>query len=365
MIIRKAKDGEIKKIIDLGNKAFTPIRYEGYDFRKSVPLLYANSIDYSSIHYVIEDNKGKFISQAANLVRTININNNQILFGNVGTVSTLPICQGKGLMSMLMKQIEEDDIKNNVCFSVLIGDRKRYNHFGYEKVGYVFKFHVTRRLINANSDLKIRKISKTSSDINKLYEIYLKNSKIVLRTKENFYLALKAKKCDIYSICDKENIIGYFSYQAQENYIKEFYITDITKTEQSLNTIFSSLKLIDTNFIVNPLDINYVNELSKFSKEISIFDEIQIKVYNLPQFITMLFELNKEVVRYENNCYTFNIDGESYKIKIKNNNLKIKKNNKNYQTFTSQEFVRWIMQPNYYNQKKLSFIFYLNYADLI
>lgn len=80
----------------------------------------------------------------------------------------------------------------------------------------------------------------------------------------------------------------------------------------------------------------------------------------------MLFELNKEVVRYENNCYTFNIDGESYKIKIKNNNLKIKKeNNKNYQTFTSQEFVRWIMQPNYYNQKKLSFIFYLNYADLI
>lgn len=366
MKIRRAKTGEIKKIIDLGNKAFTPVRYTGYDFKKSVPQLYASNIDYSSIHYVIEDDKGNFVSQAANLVRPLNINNNQTLFGNVGTVSTLPTCQKQGHMTMLMKKIEENDIKNNVCFSVLNGDRKRYNHFGYEKVGYVFKFHVTSRLINADSDLKIRKISKTSSDINKLYEIYLKNSKIVLRTKENFYISLKAKKCDIFSIWDKENIIGYFSYQAQENCIKEFYITDITKTEQSLSAMFSSLKLTYAHFIVNPLNVDYVNELSKFSEEIETFDEIQVKVYNLPQFITMLFELNKDIIRYENDCYAFNIDGESYKIKIKNNNIKIKKESaKNCKSFTRQEFVRWIMQPNYYNEKKLSFIFSLNYPDLI
>ena len=111
MKIRRAKTGEIKKIINLGNKAFTPVRYTGYDFKKSVPQLYASNIDYSSIHYVIEDDKGNFVSQAANLVRPLNINNNQTLFGNVGTVSTLPACQKQGHMTMLMKKIEEDDIK--------------------------------------------------------------------------------------------------------------------------------------------------------------------------------------------------------------------------------------------------------------
>lgn len=70
--IRKAKAGELDKIIDVANSAFIPVRTPDYDFIRTIPKIYNTSHDYSDIHHVAEVD-GKLVAICGNLIRTIDV----------------------------------------------------------------------------------------------------------------------------------------------------------------------------------------------------------------------------------------------------------------------------------------------------
>lgn len=70
--IRKAKAGELDKIIDVANSAFIPVRTPDYDFIRTIPKIYNTSHDYSDIYHVAEVD-GKLVAICGNLIRTIDV----------------------------------------------------------------------------------------------------------------------------------------------------------------------------------------------------------------------------------------------------------------------------------------------------
>ena len=365
MEVRKAKETDNKEIINVANRAFERVRYSGYDFKITMPAVYRGK-DFFKYHYVCEEDR-QIVAVAGNLIRDIKINKVFSKFSNIGTVSTLPSYQGKGCMNLLMKEIDKENIKNNIDFSILTGDRKRYNHFGFEKVGFIFKLNINKRLIE-NQNYKDIFISKVvnKNEISEMYNIYLKNTKLALRDEENLYSSLKSRKHEIFLIKKDHSVIGYYALDKNGESIDEFYLKEFTFFEPIISAILRKTKKEKIYFTINPFDKEYFYRLERLSEDINIIDDLQIKVYNLENMLKTIFELNKKIKDFKNESYIYNIDGKSYKITIKNNKLKIKTGNySSKNTYSLAQFLRHIFSPiECYDQNKLSLVFALNYADL-
>ena len=129
IIVRKGKPGEIDKIVKVANSAFEGVRFKGFDFKQIMPKVYATDTDYSDRHFVAEDVVSKeIIAVAGNLINELEIDGKSYKYSILGTVSTIPAEQKKGYMKKIISAVDQECKDENVVFSMLVGDRKRYNY---------------------------------------------------------------------------------------------------------------------------------------------------------------------------------------------------------------------------------------------
>ncbi len=328
---RKCIDGEIDKIIEVADKSFIQDRKSGFSFKKAEPQFYNNSlIDYSSCHFIAEiDNK--FIAVAGNLINTFKIDNQSFKISTVGTVGTIPECRGQGHMKNLMQMIDKDNIDKNVDLSLLNGKRNRYLNYGYERAGftceYIFDFQ-QKNYIKNNLQIKIRPYKK--SDLNWIYEIYLKNVKPAIRTKDNFENLTNSGVNCLYTIFNNNEIVGYLTIK-NNSIVTELACNDTKYYKNVIGYLLSS-KIItpmincynDKCFTVkaNLLQNSFCRELDKICNNKILTDSFSIKVYNLKNFITLLYYLNWSFNK-KNISESYTINDVTYTIKIDNNNISI------------------------------------------
>lgn len=365
MITRKANKGELENIIKVANKSFATVRYENYNFKQTIPYIYNSKKDYSDIHYVCENERKEIIAVGGNLIRKINIDNNIYFFSNIGTISTLPEFRNQGFMSELMKNFDQENINKEIVFSILTGDRKRYLHYGFEKSIYSCIIKLSPKFFNSQDIFTIEQI-QTSYQINKIFEIYCQNVKLLLRNKNNFIEQLKSRKHNIYILKNKKEIIGYFSINRQQDCIDEFYLKSLSYLKDSISSILSYFDWKILKIFINLMDTEYFTETKKYAEELRFYNDINIKVYDIKKFVEFAFYCTKKVKNFKNSIYFFKIDNKNYKIKIKNNNIDITEGNfKTNKNFTSIEFIDYILNPiNFFEDNKLNFVLDFNYPDL-
>lgn len=366
-VVRKAKKGEIKKIIKTANAAFIPVRNPNYDFRRTIPKIYNTKVDYSSIHHIIEK-KGEFLSVCGNLIRTIEIDNFAYAFSIVGTVSTIPAYQNKGLMKVLMHSVDNECKNENIVFSLLTGERQRYNFFGFEKAGFEFIYSFNRYFLKHHqaSTILIKKFKK--SDAGNMFELYKKSQIFNLRTQETFLECLKDYRCQIYSIFDKKQFIGYFVLKKDE--IVEFFSSKLNVLDSIVYQMISYLNCEELKIVMNPLHVGLCEALDKIAQEVSTKDCLHFKVYDVKKFVEMLLLINSKFRKFKSSKEVYEIENEIIQILIKDNKFEVKsleKSTKINATLTKKEFVRFVLNLTkncQINSEIFPLIFGLDRCDL-
>ena len=126
---RKAKPEENEACIELANYVFSTA-HNPHDFEKLLPKVYSPDVDFSSMHYIAVDEKGKLHAQVAIMPGKMNINGQVLNTGFIGTVSVHPKARGEGHMKALMNACLTD-AKKSCSLLTLSGQRQRYEYFGY------------------------------------------------------------------------------------------------------------------------------------------------------------------------------------------------------------------------------------------
>lgn len=366
-IVRKAQNGELKKIINSANAAFIPVRNPNYDFRRTIPKIYKTKKDYSNIHHVIEKDK-QFVSICGNLIRFIEIDNNKYKFSIVGTVSTIPAFQNQGCMKLLMNSVDNECKNEHVAFSILTGERQRYNFFGFEKAGFEYVYTFNKYFLKHHSENSIAIKNYKNSDCEKMYELYANSQIFNLRTKENFIECLSDYRCQIYTIYEKKEFIGYFVVKKGE--IIEFFTSNLDLLENIVCKIIQQFNCDELKIIVNPLHKDMCSHFDKIAQEISMSEKLHFKIYDTKAFIEILLAINTKIRKFKNVKEIYQIDDEIIQIEIKENNANVKKMlscKKIDAKFTKQEFVRFALNlQNYTNVNSSIFplLFDLDTCDL-
>ena len=366
--VRKAHLGELEKIIEVANKSFVPVRYEGFDFRERMPKIYAANKDYSDIHFVLL-NEGKMKAIAGNLINKLVLNEKEYPYSIIGTVSTLPEESNKGYMALLMKEIEKEDLQKDIVFSMLTGKRQRYNRYGYERSGQRILYVIDKHYYKHNpvdGSLTIRPYQE--EDLDTIFSLYMNNQPIVNRKKESFILDLRISNSFIYTILKEGTIIGYFAIGDKLECIHELTLNNMETLPLVMKEILSLLEKEEIEVLVNPLNIELSNSLELFCESKRVEEEIMWKVYKWIPFIEMCLELNKNNKKFINTKEIYKVDDLVIEIAIEDNQFRVEESNKEpTREFSSLEFTRFVI-GNTTQYKNISLIFPLaldfNEADL-
>ena len=340
MNVRKCVSGEMEKIIETANKCFIPHRDETFTFVNSVPYIYNNkSYDYSDIHFVIENDEG-MIAVGGNLINNIKINNKLYTFSVVGTIGTLPGHRNKGYMKMIMEEIEKENVSENLVFSVLTGDRDRYNHYGYERSCISNNYVFTKNQVFSNEYNVV--VKEYKDELDELYNVYLEHKKIIVRGKDNFLIHLNNNTNKLYVAYVDEEIVGYYSLKS--NMVVEICIKDIKYLKGVISRMLELGEYEEYIVMPNILDRDIYLGMYPLASSHYSYEESCIKIYNDELFLEILYSLNKDKFKGEYN-EVYKIGDKVYEFNANSKNIKVIESNKEelYAFDNKYDFIRFAL----------------------
>ena len=138
----KARKTDKNEIIDLINYVFS-VAYRPHDFAKLHPKAYADEVDGMGAEHYIAKEDGVIRAVIADRLLDMAVGDMRLKVGFVGSVAVHPRSRGKGYMKELMRNMTEDAKKMGVQLLALGGQRQRYQYFGFENAGIVYRFNLS------------------------------------------------------------------------------------------------------------------------------------------------------------------------------------------------------------------------------
>ncbi|HOK79601.1 MAG TPA: GNAT family N-acetyltransferase [bacterium] len=131
MKIEHPSKKEYEKIMQFLEESFDHSR--GFFYLSYPQTMSKDTIDCDNVFIIRE--KNRIASLIGIFPQKVYLHGRQANIGGIGSVSTHPDFRNRGYMKILMDFCIEEMKKRNYVFSILGGDRQRYNLWGYETCG--------------------------------------------------------------------------------------------------------------------------------------------------------------------------------------------------------------------------------------
>lgn len=324
----KGKKEDIADIIDFGNYIFSQ-NHSPHDFKELLPKLYCDRYNTAQHHYLVKED-GKIKAMILAMPSQVKIGESVLDICGIGTVSVHPYSRGSGYMKELMTMAVEDMKKNGVHFSILGGQRQRYEYFGYEPCGMQVNFDV----ISANvkhafrgldcSNITFEEVKLQDSDkIKQAYDLFQTKKARGVRPLDEFYDIARTWKNKLYSINLGGSYLGYVAIN--NNSIGELMLNDNTKLANVVTAIFA-FKGIDSLTIGIPFYEQ--EELAFFSgiaEHYSINQNHCINIFDYKTVIKAYMELKASYSSLADGKLAIKIDNETIQICVTDNHVTVER----------------------------------------
>ena len=197
------------------------------------------NIDYENSFLIRKE--GRIASLIRIFPLTAVAGNQSMEIGGIGSVATHPSYRGKGYMRELMDFCIEEMRERGYAFSILGGDRQRYNFWGFETTGMEVIFTFTPRSIEKSGGNKLAGIKNFSGEEDVLNKIIESHETFPLRIKRNKkdYLALLLERTHTHSWYTEEG--NNFAYTVIDGEFDDLTIIELGGNENLWVPIIYSL----------------------------------------------------------------------------------------------------------------------------
>lgn len=192
------------------------------DFKKLLPKLYNPECNPCYNNYVVTEN-GKLKAAIGAFDSELVVGDEVLKCRGIGNVAVHPYSRSKGYMIDCMNLALADMIKDGVDYSILGGQRQRYNYFGFDYVGLVYSVDIGGTNLRHAfrdvpfTDLELHAVSRDESElIEKMYLSHKTHPMRTVREPEKFYDVCVSWRATPYAILKNGEYIGYFINNLQE-----------------------------------------------------------------------------------------------------------------------------------------------------
>ena len=229
----------------------------------------------------------------------------------IGNVGVAKDCRRKGYMIELMNDALAMMMSEDYDYSVLGGQRQRYEYFGYGPAGSALRFEINigniSRIRNGNTETSFtaREITEADTDIfAKINELNEAQPYYVVRCEEDILDIIRSWKCTPCAVFNGGEFKGYFVCGGK-GHLSEIRVLD---TEDLLDVFLCAMKTMECESVAFAAPI-YNTALCSYMAKVccgmSACHVEQINIFNYAKFVEAFLAV--KAARMNLGCGTLNV----------------------------------------------------------
>lgn len=296
------------------------------DFKKLLPKLYKPEYDPCYSNYVVTEN-GKLKAAIGAFDSDLSVDGEILKSRGIGNVAVHPYSRSKGYMKDCMRLALRDMIEDGVDFSILGGQRQRYQHFGFEHAGQQISVGVDRGNLRRAFEnvpltpLEFRDVNAGDADLlDRIHALHAAKPVHTVRPRASFYDIACSWRSSLTAILRDGDFRGYFI-----GGLGELTLADPEDTVDVVRNYVAQRGDVHLSFPVWETDL--LARITRFGGGIS-FDHCEMfNILNYPHVIAALLRFKakrEELGDGELSLFIRGFAGDvSVRIAVKNNEVSV------------------------------------------
>lgn len=369
--IEEDRGKKTEEILDFANMVFS-MEYSGTDFASLLPKAYSPKRCGIPIHHMIkeEDRIRALIDIYPFLMKLRGKDSSTIKAAYVGTVAVHPNSRGRGYMIELMRRAEEDARKLGCALMILDGDRHRYLHYGFERAGIRYSFHIgTGNIKHCCANIynkgymespayRFEELAEHSPYLDRLYQLYQQRI-VTARSREDFWLCLRSYHASAYAVLRDGEPAGYVSLSGDMENISEIEIDVGSELCRVLYDLMTEFGMEQLGVSVGMDEEDKIRALEGACDYCNASMSHQLKILDYEAVLTFLMNWKQsygtpamgDYVLGIRNCGTD--DGENYLLSVTAGKISVSRTQKAADAVLDPpEFVRVLTTSLYYVEQQ-------------
>lgn len=286
------------------------------DFKKLLPKLYNPECNPCYNNYVVTEN-GKLKAAIGAFDSELVVGSETLKCRGIGNVAVHPYSRSKGYMIDCMNLALQDMIKDGVDYSILGGQRQRYNYFGFDYCGIEYNVHIDSTNIRhcfrdvPFTKLELHNVKADETElIDKMYQSHLTRGMRTVRSREQFHDVCISWRTPVYAILKEGEYIGYYVGNLQELTLND--MNDFDDVVRNYIACYGSVSIQIPDWRQDML-----TKAIRIGGNYSVGHSDMFNVFNYKRFISALLEFEASYKPMLNGELTVLIHGYAVDEKLK------------------------------------------------
>ena len=318
----KGTEKDRQDILDFADMVFSKHSVP-HDFTKIFPKHYGEGCAFESMHYLVKED-GKIRALVCVVPMEYQVGDTVLKVNGLGTVSVHPVARGKGYMKKLMQWALEDMEKNGDAFSVLGGQRQRYEYFGYIPAGVKLCYDINgsnlrhRYAGRQTAPVEVAPMAREEAPL--FWELYQRQSRKIVRSPEDFFSVLCSWQAVPYALRLQGEPVGYFTCAGGKR-VQALVLSDATLLPDVLQKSFDVLGLRSMELELPPWDLSLTPELGLLAEDLQIRVDHNYRIFNLPQVAEAFLKVKASYTPLPEGALRFSVSGQTFTLEVKEGNV--------------------------------------------
>ncbi len=277
-----------KHLIEVLDKVF--FSNEDTRFMTLLPKLYKDKFNPAENNILIKED-GEIKAAVGCYPINVTAAGRKLRIMGIGNVAVTEDCRRKGYMIELMNLALEKMVAEGYDYSLLGGQRQRYEYFGYVPAGSAFNFTINKgnisRLRNGDTETPFTATLLEENDaetIAKIKALYDKMPFRADRSEEDMFDILCSWKCKPYVVREGNEFKGYFTIN-NDGYLSEVKVLNVEETLEFLLSIMAVANNESVSFTVPVYDTAMCDFMAKRCCGMAGCHVEQLNIFNYAKFI--------------------------------------------------------------------------------
>ena len=305
-----------KDLMEMLDKVFFTNDPNNTRFMSLLPKLYKDKYSPAHSNIVVmegEEIKGAIGCYTLNAVAA----GRKLKILGIGNVAVTEDCRGKGYMKETMQMALDMMKEEGHDYSLLGGQRQRYGFFGYEPIGFEYRFLIDkgniRRVIGEERKSKFTAREITENDaqiIGRIKEIHEKLPFFVERSADDYVDIMHSWHNTPYAAFDGDEFKGYFTLEKSGGrYLHEIRAVDVNDMLELIMCAMDTGNLEGVAINLPAFDTEYCDFMAKNCGGYSIGTPEMINIFNFRNFIDAFLSLKAQRMNLTSGTFKILIHG--------------------------------------------------------
>ena len=295
-IIRLDKD-DYEELIWVLNTVFSESNVVPVDMEKALPKMCKPDNEHMNKHFAIREN-GSIKSVVGVYPLPAIVAGMPVKFSTVGNIATMKDSRGKGYMSLLVDAAMEELKRIGADASRLGGKRSRYQRYGFEPCGTVYRFTLNKNIaletVKPNTNIVFKKLNINSPELEAGLTFHRKNKFLIRKeTVDEYYDTITAWRNIPYgAYTESGEFVGVVGATPDKSEITEL---DCKSSDVYKDIILSWLNINENTVVsVMPHMTEEIMFLWSINTSLSVHDASQFAIFNFKKIIEATLKLKAE-----------------------------------------------------------------------